>query len=487
MNCFPEQDGSVIVRDDLDALLQALPEDIRDPLASHPRRAELLEVVLDLGRRPEARFLGSCGGEYLREAPITKEDLLHAERALGDFGGDNRAGVEGTLHRISAIRNRRGAVVGLTCRVGRAVTGHIDMIRDILTIPNSILFLGRPGVGKTTVIREMARVLSDELHKRVVIVDTSNEIGGDGDVPHPAIGGARRMQVPDPSQQHRVMIEAVENHMPEIVIVDEIGTEAEALACRTIAERGVQLIGTAHGQLLENLMKNPTLSDLVGGICSVTLGDEEARSRGTQKSVLERKAPPTFPLVIEMRDRAMWVAHWVEDSVDCLLSGKIPIVQIRRRDLDSKKVIVEECRYDTAEERAADILASTSSSSWGIIPPTPSNQGQNNASGSPAVADGITTSVFDSMFGYGSGSFGSSFNAAETSRNDDPYAWAARLRDIPEEDALAELAAMGYTDGSSRRGEKFSFANGTGSSSSKQKKSRRSNSVGRAMAPRRRR
>jgi stage III sporulation protein SpoIIIAA len=190
----------------MDALLQVLPEDIRAPLASHPQRANLLEVVLDLGRRPEARFLGARGGEFLRERPISKEDLAHADAALGEFGGDNRAGVEGTLHRISAIRNRRGAVVGLTCRVGRAVTGHIDMIRDILDIPNSILFLGRPGVGKTTVIREMARVLSDELHKRVVIVDTSNEIGGDGDVPHPAIGGARRMQVPDPSQQHKVMV-----------------------------------------------------------------------------------------------------------------------------------------------------------------------------------------------------------------------------------------------------------------------------------------
>lgn len=469
----------MIVRDDLDALLQVLPADIRTPLSSHPQRAELLEVVLDLGRRPEARFLGGRGGEFLRDAVITKEDLAHAESALGDFGGDNRAGVEGTLHRISAIRNRRGAVVGLTCRVGRAVTGHIDMIRDILDIPNSILFLGRPGVGKTTVIREMARVLSDELHKRVVIVDTSNEIGGDGDVPHPAIGGARRMQVPDPSQQHRVMIEAVENHMPEIVIVDEIGTEAEALACRTIAERGVQLIGTAHGQLLENLMKNPTLSDLVGGICSVTLGDEEARARGTQKSVLERKAPPTFPLVIEMRERAMWVGHWVEDSVDCLLTGKTPIVQVRRRDAASKKVMIEECRYDTAEEREAGGLNGNASP-----PPTPGATPRalgNNGT----IADGINNSVFDSMFGYSAGGFGSSFGAQD--KSDDPYGWAARLRDIPEEEALAELASMGCTDsGSGRRGDqRFSFANGTGSSGKKKKS--RSNSVGRAMAPRRRR
>jgi len=479
-SCFPEQDGSVIVRDDLDSLLEVLPENIRNIVVSHPQRSDLLEVVLDLGRRPEARFLGSTqGGEYLRDEVITKEDLEHAEKALGDFGGDNRAGVEGTLHRISAIRNRRGSIVGLTCRVGRAVTGHVDMIRDIVDSPNSILFLGRPGVGKTTVIREMARVLSDELHKRVVIIDTSNEIGGDGDVPHPAIGGARRMQVPDPSQQHRVMIEAVENHMPEIVIVDEIGTEAEALACRTIAERGVQLIGTAHGQVLENLMKNPTLSDLVGGICSVTLGDEEARSRGTQKSVLERKAPPTFPLVIEMRERAMWVTHWVEDSVDCLLNGKIPIVQVRRRDGKStKKVIVEECGYDQMEERINGSNPPSLGSRKDIISPNKSEK----------EYDGINNSVFDSMFGYSEGGFGSSFGAAVPTEAQKPgsadsgtvYGWAARLRDVSEEEALAELASLGYTDGSnSRRREKFAFAQGTGSGKKKSKRgsSSRSNST----------
>lgn len=473
----------MIVRDDLDALLQVLPADIREPLVQHPQRASLLEVVLDLGRRPEARFLGQAGGQFLREAEITKEDLSHAEAALGDFGGDNRAGVEGTLHRISAIRNRKGAVVGLTCRVGRAVTGHIDMIRDMLDVPNSVLFLGRPGVGKTTVIREMARVLSDELHKRVVIVDTSNEIGGDGDVPHPAIGGARRMQVSDPSQQHKVMIEAVENHCPQIVIVDEIGTEAEALACRTIAERGVQLIGTAHGQLLENLIKNPTLSDLVGGICSVTLGDEEARSRGTQKSVLERKAPPTFPLVIEMRERAYWVTHWVEDSVDCLLNGKAPIVQVRRRDPSTKKVVGEECRYDTTEERES-----------ASAPAPPANPSAAPRTGAE-VADGVTANVFDSMFGYSAASFGNSFGATDGGVPSlagsgaslrDPYAWAQRLRDIPDEDVLAELSMMGYTDAMGNRrggGDKFSFANGTGSS----KKNKRRNSVGRAISPRSRR
>ncbi|KAL3696079.1 hypothetical protein R1sor_010155 [Riccia sorocarpa] len=339
------EDGAVIVRDDLDRLLQVLPEDLRDTLLQHPRRAELLEVVLDLGRLPEARFLGDGAGEFLRDEEITREDLLDAQAAIGEFGGDNRAGIEGTLHRISGIRSRKGQIVGLTCRVGRAVTGHVDMVRDVLHHGQSILFLGRPGVGKTTVIREIARVLADDLHKRVVIIDTSNEIGGDGDVPHPAIGGARRMQVPGPSMQHKVMVEAVENHMPEVVIVDEIGTEAEALACRTIAERGVMLVGTAHGRMLENIIKNPTLCDLVGGVQTVTLGDEEARARGTQKSVLERKAPSTFPVLIEMRERSYWVAHQTDRSVDALLHGRRPTVEIRTRD-DSFKVVVERKLYD---------------------------------------------------------------------------------------------------------------------------------------------
>ncbi|CAL9093635.1 unnamed protein product [Musa hybrid cultivar] len=339
-------DGFVVVEDDLHTLLEVLPRDLRENLQSEPRRDQLLEVILDLGRRPEARFLGESAGQYLRDKEISLEELEEAQKSLGEFGGDNRAGIEGTLHRISAIRSRKGLVVGLTCRVGRAVSGHVDMVRDLLEYRESILFLGRPGVGKTTVMREIARVLADELHKRVVIVDTSNEIGGDGDIPHAAIGGARRMQVPEPSMQHRVMIEAVENHMPEVVIVDEIGTEAEALACRSIAERGVMLIGTAHGDRLANIIKNPTLSDLVGGVETVTLGDEEARARRSQKSILERKAPPTFPFLIEMRERNYWVTHRTERSVDMLLIGKKPLVEIRKRD-DQFKVVVERWKtYD---------------------------------------------------------------------------------------------------------------------------------------------
>jgi len=342
--------------------MESFPVDLVEVINGHPERASLVEVVMDLGRQPEGRFiLADVGGsgttqyrtEFLRGTAITADDLAHVLDVVGEFGDDNRAGIEGTLHRISCMRNRKGAVVGLTCRVGRAVRGHSDMIRDVLEESMSILFLGRPGVGKTTVIRDMARVLAEE-GRRVVIVDTSNEIGGDGDVPHPAIGLARRLQVPRPTEQHKVMIEAVENHTPEVVIIDEIGTEEEARAARTIAERGVQLIATAHGQVLQNLMNNPTLCDLVGGIESVTLGDDEARNRGCQKTILERRAPATFPIVIEMPERGRWVTHATDESVDTLLSGGRPIVQVRRRGA-AGRVHVESVFYtDFTAEAAAE-------------------------------------------------------------------------------------------------------------------------------------
>ncbi len=306
------------IADDLELLLAVLPEHIRASLQKLGRASDLIEIVMDLGRLPEARF--PDGEDCLSPEEITRDDLQHVIDNIGDFGADNRAGIERTLHRISAIRNRKGAVIGLTCRVGRAVYGVIDIIQDIITSGSSLLLLGRPGVGKTTLLREASRVLSDK--QRVVIVDTSNEIAGDGDIPHPSIGRARRMQVATPTLQHEVMIEAVENHMPEAIIIDEIGRELEAVAARTIAERGVQLIGTAHGNTLENLLMNPTLSDLVGGIDTVTLSDEEARRRGTQKTVLERKAPPTFDVLIEIQERQrMIVHHKVAEAVDSLLRG----------------------------------------------------------------------------------------------------------------------------------------------------------------------
>jgi stage III sporulation protein SpoIIIAA len=316
------------ITDDIDLLLDILPPDIREWLERQNEIENLLEIICDLGRAPEARYPGKS--QVMPSRLATPEDIEYVTRRVGTFGKDNRAGIERTLHRISAIRNRRGGIVGLTCRVGRAVYGTIDIIRDVVESGKSVLLLGRPGVGKTTKCREVARVLSEEFGKRVIVVDTSNEIAGDGDIPHPGIGRARRMQVPAPELQHAVMIEAVENHMPEVIVIDEIGTQEDAFAARTIAERGVQLVATAHGNTLDRLLLNPTLSDIIGGIQAVTLSDEEARRRKTQKTVLERKAPPTFEVVIEILEvEKLAVHHDVAAAVDQTLRGMAPKPEIR--------------------------------------------------------------------------------------------------------------------------------------------------------------
>ena len=339
------------ITDDLDLLLSVMPPVLKDALLRQSDLKNLIEIVLDLGRQPEAHFPGRA--VYLSDQTITREDIEYAIHRVGSFTQDNRAGIERTLHRISCIRNRRDIVVGLTCRVGRAVYGTVDVLRDVIESGKSILLLGRPGIGKTTLLRESARVLSTELKKRVIVVDTSNEIAGDGDIPHPGIGTSRRMQVPRPDLQHAVMIEAVENHTPEVIVIDEIGTEAEAQAARTIAERGVQLIATAHGNSLDNILMNPTLSDLLGGIHSVTLGDEEARRRGTQKTVLERKAPPTFDTLVEIRTRDEFaVFHETAPVVDAFLRGRSIAPQVRVR---------KEGGFDVREQEAPALRASVPS------------------------------------------------------------------------------------------------------------------------------
>ncbi len=321
---------------DIEKLIEILPLKIKRNI-QEGLLDDAIEIVLDIGRIPEIR-LGNGKIISLGNENITREDLDYITNQLPEFTSDNRSGIAGTLHRISAIRNRQGKIVGLTCRIGRVITGTIECIKDFVVQNKSILFLGRPGVGKTTKLREITRLMADELGKRVVVVDTSNEIAGDGDVAHPAIGKARRMQVSQPEFQKDIMIEAVENHTPEVIVVDEIGTELEAQAARTIAERGVMLIATAHGNTLDNLIKNPTLSDLIGGVDTVTLGDDEAKHRGCQKTVLERQKQPTFDIVIEIIDRnTLAIYKDSAQAVDYILRGWPITPEIRKVDGNYKE------------------------------------------------------------------------------------------------------------------------------------------------------
>ena len=357
---------------DLDRLIENLPIFLQEQLNNHPNKEQLIEVVLDLGRQPEVRFTNST--EYLSRKIISWQDIDYITKGISKFSNENRAGIERTLHRISCIRDRQFLINGLTCRVGRAVFGTISIIRDLLESEKSILILGKPGVGKTTIIREIARVLADEMGKRVIIIDTSNEIAGDSDIPHPGIGRARRMQVAKAELQHQVMIEAVENHMPEVIIIDEIGTELEVLAARTIAEKGVQLVGTTHGNCLENLIKNPPLADLIGGIQYVTLSDDEAKRRGTQKSILERKAYPAFEIIIEVNNQKYWTIYEdVSRSVDLFLRNNFKMGQIRQFSI-TDKVFITSKQFQLPKNHKGLLSSITfSNDNWAFI-----NQRQDN-------------------------------------------------------------------------------------------------------------
>ena len=398
-----------VVVDDLQLLLSVLPSHVQEWLEGVGDTQGLLEVILDLGRAPQARFRAR---EEVGSREVTEQEILSVVSGISPFGDDNRAGIERTLHRISCIRNRSGKIVGLSCRVGRAVFGTIQSIEDLVLSDKSVLLLGRPGVGKTTMLREVARVLADTARKRVVVVDTSNEIAGDGDIPHPAIGRARRMQVKTPSLQHAVMIEAVENHMPEAIVIDEMGTEQEAAAARTIAERGVQLIATAHGNTLDNLILNPTLSDLVGGVQTVTLGDEEARRRGTRKTVLERKAPPTFEVVVEIQSWDQVAVHLdVASTVDSLLRGYSVTPEVRSLD-DEGNV-----HRETGEPLTLSSVGPPDRGGWGGPPsrgraasysersaPTPDAASEAAASAPPASTaepQSVSPPTVSRVFAYG--------------------------------------------------------------------------------------
>ncbi|XP_058747418.1 protein SEEDLING PLASTID DEVELOPMENT 1 isoform X3 [Vicia villosa] len=341
---------------ELGRLLSLLPEEMRRRVSDHPELQQLMEVVMDLGRKPLARF--PSGDFVISEYPITVQDIQHATAQVGDFAVDNRAGISRTLHRISAIRNRKGTIIGLTCRVGRAISGSAKLLQDLVQDGASLLLIGPPGVGKTTIIREVARMLANDYKKRVMIVDTSNEIGGDGDIPHSGIGSARRMQVPNSDMQHKVLIEAVENHMPQVIVIDEIGTKLEAMAASTIAQRGIQLVATAHGITIENLIMNPSLEMLVGGIQSVTLGDEEASRRGVQKTVLERKGPSTFSCAVEIISKTQLRIHRsLEATVDAILSGRVPNVEVRKmKSQEQEEILQKGPVIDSPLENGGEII-----------------------------------------------------------------------------------------------------------------------------------
>jgi hypothetical protein len=316
------------IKNNLEKMLSIFPDRIKSTLLKHPEKLKLIEITIDLGKIPQARFFSHY--EYVSSTAINNSEISKIINSLTKFNNDNRTGINKTLHRISCIKNKDGIIVGLTCRIGRNISGGITIIRDLLETKKSILLLGQPGSGKTTIIREIANILSSENDKRVIVIDNANEIGGGNDITHNGIGYSRRMQVETNKVPEKTMIEAVENHTPEVIIIDEIGTQREAETTQTIAERGVQLIATAHGYFLLNLLKNPTLSQLVGGLEYVTLGDEEAKKRNSKKTIIERKGLSTFEIIIELKANNFCVIYENSElAIDRILKGRNPRFQVR--------------------------------------------------------------------------------------------------------------------------------------------------------------
>jgi len=324
------------VTNDFNVLLHSLPSSITDYIVDPDN---LIEIVVDLQRPVELRFsddsfieLKTIGTEYLIEEILNE---------MSEPGVDNRCGLNETLHRISVIQNKNLDIVGMTIRIGKPYVGNAILIADLLEDKKNILLIGPPGRGKTSILREASNILSSELLKRVVIVDTSNEIAGEGNVPHRAVGRSRRLQVPKTKAQHDVMIEAVENHNPHTIIIDEVSTSEEGLAAQTIAQRGVQILATVHGHTLNDLIQNKSLASMVGGINKVTLSDDTARARGCQKTALEREFQPPFDCVVEINAfDEVAVHHNVNESVDAILNGKKVVPELRRLINNEVRILV---------------------------------------------------------------------------------------------------------------------------------------------------
>lgn len=360
-------------------LLALLPPEFQ--LDNHVNRADLMEVVLDIGRRPfawvngERHFLGTHNDGLV----VSRQHLDDIVRPL-HFGADNRAGINGSLHRISAVRNRDDDIVGLTLRVGRYIAGNSIMIADILAgMPHaSILICGEPGSGKTSIIRDAARFLAER--NSLLIIDTSCEIGGSGDVPHHCIGLSRRMQVKSVKDQAQVMVECVQNHTPAVMVIDEIGRKAEVQAALTCKERGVRIIASAHGNM-PGLVRNQALCDLVGGIEAVTVGDTTARQEAKRrrkkmasKIQAQRRGPPIFDVIIEVKRGVLHEWHIVSksaDAVDSILRDGTYNAQVRtRQDSGSSTIRVRNVTKDAHDLHKIIEEATKSESILNSIPVT---------------------------------------------------------------------------------------------------------------------